>query len=613
MKSRKGNEQNLLGKLAHYKKYFLVSLLYLIFTLAMFYPLALHPNSLVLGDRGGVADLYQNLWDIWWVKYALFNLHTNAFSTKILFWPSGLNLAFVTLAPIVGLISAPFQGIGIAFAYNIIYFLGFVLSGLGMFILAQYITDNIYASVVAGFIFTFSAFHIAQSLHIHFINIEFVPLFLYFLLKLMREDKNNLYNAAGMSFSLAFSSLMGNVEQTIMLVLVFLLMIAIYLCYKKTRQRILSRNFALSLVLFAVLTLAIGSWNFIPLLNGILHSGGIGRANSLNTIKYNEAWSVFPADFFVPSYYNGLLHGIESAGGLYPSYSPQYVEQVAYIGITVIVLVAFGLGGNKKRDMIPWVIGALIFAWLSLGPVFGLYEIYHSLPAINIIREPGRFDLITSMFLAILAAYGAKIIFEHIKASNKGYKMKTYLVLMVILLLMFVENNGVPISGATQLVNPSAPQIYYQIANTPGNFSVLELPATPFGVYDTSLYPAKATFYTSITHKPLVGGYAGGRENVSNDQSLAAIPLVDQTYYLLTNNTDSFNSSNSSDYTNQTLMVLSSYNTSYVILQKGAFTQNQLPIMESYLQGVFGNPVYNDNTTIAFETANATSKYLNKN
>ena len=213
------------------------------------------------------------------------------------------------MAPLLGIISAPFQALfGTVFAYNLMFFMGFALSGLCMFILADYLTKNSYASTVAGFVFAFSAFHIAQSYsHIHFMNIEFVPLFIYFMLKVIDSAKMSYPNIVGMAASFALTTLIGNIEQTVMLLLAAILMIVVYLFYKDHRAKIVSRRFLISTIIFVVLAFVIGAWNFLPLINAIMQPGGLATANYLNTAQSSAAWSTTIAALFVPSYYNGII------------------------------------------------------------------------------------------------------------------------------------------------------------------------------------------------------------------------------------------------------------------------------------------------------------------
>ena len=163
--------------------------------------------------------------------------------------------------------------------------------------------------------------------------------------------------------------------------------------------------------------------------------------------------------------------------GIYNAvYAPDPVEKVAYIGYLVLALVVFGIYRNGKK-MVPWIIGAVIFLWLSLGPQFGLYAIYHAIPGISVIREPGRFDLIASLFIAILAAFGAKALFEHLTSNNKQQNSRviTYVVLIAILGIMFVESNGLHVgSSVNEVTTIQVPQLYYALGNLTGNFQFLD-------------------------------------------------------------------------------------------------------------------------------------------
>lgn len=588
-----------------YRKHLLVSIFYLAVALIMFYPITLHMNTLIPGTG---ADPYEQLWSIWWVKYAVFNLHTSVYHTNLLFWPIGSNLAFSTIAPLNGIESAPFQIFGTVFAYNIIFFIGFVLSGISMFILAEYLTKNTYAAIIAGFIFTFSAFHLAQAYELVFINICWAPLFLYFFLRLTDDKGNRYMNIIGMSASFALSTLMGVIEQTIMIFLLLILMLILYTFDKATRKKIFSMKFAKSMTIFFVLAFIIGAWNFIPLINAVLQPGGLGVVNNYNRIIYDELWSTNPIAYFTPGYYNAIFYNAVNSSGLYQFvYYPDAHERAAYIGVTVLVLMFFAII-RDKRKMFPWAVGAFVFAWLAVGPAFGLYVVYHAIPGLNVIREPGRFNMITTMFIAILAAYGTKLIFDYINehyTTRKQRRKMTYLVLAIILALMFIENNTLQIGNSPRLTtNIAFSPIYYKIANMSGNFSILELPIIPYGASEPWTYPGEATLDTSITHKPLVGGYVS-RVNSTLASILTNIPIATQTFNLLMNGTANYTIQTNKSYENRTISILKSYNTKFVIVQKAAFNQQELAEVESNLENTFGNPIYNDNTTMAFDTSAA--------
>ena len=614
--TKEGWTSILRGKKQTIKKYAFVTLLYLIIALVMFYPITLHMGSVAPGSGG---NTYQNLWDIWWVKYAVLDLHTSIYYTNMLFWPLGVNLVYQTMSPLAALISAPLQALGVVFAYNVIFLVGFALSGAAMFLLADYLTENRGAAFIAGLVFTFSTFHIAQAYaHLIFINIEFVPLFLYFLIRAMKE-RWSYTNIVGMSASFALAALMGNIEQNMMLLILLFLVAAIYAINKPTRPSVISRRFAFSIALFAVMAFVIGAWVFVPLANSVLKQGGLATANVMNTLEADGMLSHDLLSFFVPSYFNGVFSAISTIPSIYNTFfAPDPPERVAYIGFTVIALALYGLYRNRRREAL-WLVLAVIFGWLTLGPhiqiagiatIPGIYYLYHLLPAINIVREPGRFDLIFTMMMSILAAYGAKALMERLGRERRDMK---YMAVIALSLLILIESNGMPLGSvisSSVATNVMPSHLYSELSNTlpsntlPSNFSVVQLPALPQG-NASQLYLGEATYYTSISHWPLVGGYVT-RENLTDELLLYNMPLIVQAAGKI------YQSPVNEDYTNQTLMTLSNYRTAFVIVTKDAYNSTMLAQLDDYLSTVFGSPVYNDSTTIAFQTSKAVSGSLFK-
>ena len=589
-------------------------ILCLAIALVMFYPLTLHMNS---NAPGTGADTYQNLWDIWWVSYATFHLHTGIFYTKILFWPIGSSLVSSTIAPLIGILSAPLQAAGTVFAYNMMFFLGFALSGLTMFILADYLTKSKHASAVAGIVYAFSAFHIAQSYsHIHFISIEWVPLFAYFLLKVVNDHSgfrsiNTWIDIAGMSISFALTTLMGNVEQTIILAVAFIFLIVAMAIVKGTRRKVLSLRFALSMAIFIILAFVVGAWNFIPIIHMISAPGGLSSVNYLNSRIANQQWSASAIGLFIPSYFNGIAYSHGVPNWIYQLFAADPVERVDYIGYAVLALSVYAVY-KYKRDMAIWAAGAVIFIWLALGPSFGLFAAYHSVPLFHVVREPGRFQLISTMFMALLAGFGAKALLTDIAPnhrSEKRHRNMLYAALAIIIIIMLIENNGIPTGSVREITNVSVPALYGDLAQQPGNFSVMGLPALPASANNTYLYQGMDTFYTSITHKPLVGGYVG-RQNATSTLLLYNIPLAEEASTLIANGSAYYDTPVVQNYTNQTLLTLYNYNTEYIILHEDAFTSQELNEIGAYLEKVFGQPVYVDNGTVAFQTETAINRSI---
>ncbi len=591
---------------------------YLIIALIVVAPIT---ANMVGNAPGSGGDTYQNLWDIWWVAHAVTHFHS-IWSTNLLFYPIGANLIYQTMSPIGALVTAPFQAVSIPFAYNVMLFLGYVTSGMCAYVLAKYVTRNAYASFIAGLVFSFSAFHVAQSYaHIDWIAIGWVPLALYFFLRMMKDERKYAYGV-GLGITIVLAAFMGDVEQGVMLLLLLVLVavayLALYLRDRKTVKFMFVPKFWVSVVIAVAVAFVLGSWGFIPLLHNILTPGTLGLANYLNDASHNELWSAPLGSFFIPSYYNGIFNIAGSTGYFKGTFGYDPTERVAYVGYTVLALIAYGVYKTRKQYLL-WVGIALVFGWLALGPYLQvggtppplpeLYLLYHALPVINIIREPGRFYLVFSMAAAVLAAVGFKSVIERYGKSGQ----KELMITAIVTVLFVIEGPGIGLTHSfAQLVSSSAsvPALYSQIAKLPENFSMLLLPAmtNTYGA-QAMLYPGLNTYYEAIAGKPLVGGDAG-RENATQQLSLYNIPLAIQAQNLEASGTFSYPTPVNESLLNETLLTLYNYNTTLIAVSKSAYTQTELSRLESYMAAAFGNPVYNDNTTVAFSDVGAINSSL---
>jgi hypothetical protein len=591
----------------------IAALIYLVISLINFWPLTTNITTTVAGTGG---DIYQMLWHIWFVGNSIFSAHQSIWSTNLVFWPVGANLIYETMIPIASALAYPFSAISLEFSYNLIFFFGFVLSGIGMFILADYITENRYAAFFAGLVFTFSAFHIAQAYgHLEYANLEWVPLAIYFFLRMIRENDKYL-NAFGVSACMVLTMFMGDIEQAIMVFIAMLIIALWYAIGKESRVKIINRQFILSVAAFFVITFLIGIWAFIPILQGILAPGGLSTANALNDVQHNMLWSADLFSFFLPGYDNGIFHNISLS--YIDIYHGNVGETSTYIGYSVIALALLGLYKDWRKHAM-WIAIAAIFLILALGPIIqiggvstgvpSLYYLLKYIPVVEIIREPGRFDLIATLALSILAAFGVKELHGRIaSAKESDLRLKRIGAICLISLLFLIENNGMPLSASfasqiTTTVQP-IPSFYSELGSISGNFSVLQLPII-INQTMPELYPGIAEFYTTAMDKPIIGGYTT-RENTTQEDSVYNIPLAQQAtnlesglgfYY--------YPSPVNENYTNETLLTLYNYRTAFVSVAKSAYNQNELSELESYLYTVFGTPVYNDNTTIAFSATSA--------
>ena len=599
-----------------YVGYFKIALIYLAITLILFWPLTLNITSTVVNGGG---DVFQTMWNLWWVNYSLFVLHTSPYFTNLLYYPVGASLVTQTLTPIAGILSAPFQLVSLPFAYNTMFFLDFALSGLFMYLLADYLVENKYAAFIAGLIFAFSPMHIAQSYgHLDWTGIEFLPLYLLFMLKMFKS--NDLKYAVGAAISFLFITFLGDVEQGIVTVVVTFFLLLFYLATKR-RSSILNVNFARSLGVMVVVILVLGSPFFLSILYGIIHDGALSTASQQSSIAYNEIWSQSVFTYLLPSQFNNQFYGL--ATSVYGSiFYPNPTERTAYLGIVASVLAIVALFYDWKRSKFNntslWIFLGIVFFLLSLGPfiqltginsvsaVPGLYYLYAKIPLFNLVREPGRFDLVVTVALGVLAAIGAKELFNHerIKGITK-LKTEQYLT-AAIGIIIILEYVGITTPGPfvnSMFLNAQIPLGYKELGNIQGNFTVMMLPNLP-NATRPALYTGMAEYYQSAFQKQMISGYTS-RTNSTQELTVEVIPLSLSSLYLQEGYGFIYPTPIIENISNVNLLLLAYYNVHFIGVARSAYNITSLSTLYVYLTSLFGLPVYQDNTTMLFSTSNA--------
>lgn len=601
-----------------HREYFIASAIYLVIALIMFWNITANIAGSVVNGGG---DVYQSLWGLWWVPFSTFVLHQSAYFTSYILYPVGANLVSQTMVPLAGILTAPLQVAGLAFTYNFLLFTSFMLSGLFMYMLAKYLTKNMYAAFIAGLIFAFSPMHIAQSYsHLQWTIIEFIPLFTLFFLMALREHRKRYAILAGVSFVLL--TFAGDIEQGIMMV--FFVLVSLVLLLILDRKEVLNRKSITNLGIMAGVAIVLSLPFLLPILSSFT-SSTLNNANQLTDTAHNLLYSANIYSFLLPSYYNGLFHGLslgyynQTYGLVYlgSQYSPDATEKIAYLGYSVLILGIIGLFAclkKNRKQAIFWSAIFVIFVLMALGPLIqlsgtavsgipSLYALYKNIPLFNLIREPGRFDVIVTLALAIFAALGVEKLYES-NHANKNWMLYVAAIAIIIL----IEYNGMPLSAsfANSLTAPATiPLAYSQIGKVNTNFTILNLPALP-NATGSYLYPGVSMFYGTAARKPVVGGYAT-RMNATQEASLENIPLIVSSSYLQDGQGLVFPYPIHENYTALTTLWLTEYNVGFVSVLKSAYTPTEFGLLESYLDSFLGSPIYQDNNVTIFSTTAASA------
>jgi len=492
-------------------------------------------------DVPGGGDAWQYLWNIWWVKKSLLDLHSDPFYTNYLYYPGGVTLLFDTtvILECIGALPALLLGASLTQAYNGIVLTSFILGGYGTWLLVRYLTGSGVAALVAGFAFAFCPFHIGRMLgHMNLVSIQWLPFYLWALFHAAGAPGSELdrhFSGRRLAWAgLAGVFLAANFYTEFTFAIFLLLFTALYVGWRglvdndgEAAWRRLLNLGATMVVLGLVFAALVG-----PLL--------------LPTLKAQEGqdWMKPPAqetlvyssdllDSFIPSALHPLLGG---AAQQLEQRIPERnrTERAAFLGYTTIGVALLGL--RRRKALLFWLLTASFFWVLSLGPVlhlngysyFSKFErqvtlpytlLYQFVPGFNVMRVPARFVVIASLALAVLVGYALARLGQW-AASRPRFRWPARLTFafsfaLVAGMIMF-EFAAVPFPTVTV---PTANAFYQQVSADKEQYAILELP-----IRDLSDYLLLQTMHG----KPIIYGKLSRQPQ---DPFISSRPLL---LYLLT-------------------------------------------------------------------------------
>jgi hypothetical protein len=607
---------------------------YLLLTLVLTYPIAFDLFSQVPG--GG--DAWQHIWNLWWVKHALLDLHTNPYHTDLIYYPDGVNLYLHTLVLTAGLIGIPIQllGLGLIPTYNLIILMSFVLAGYGAFLLCHYLTRHTWASFVGGFVFAFAPYHFAHLLgHMNLASLQWIPFYVLLLLKALDAPPNrpSTHSAPAPQAGHPNSERVPNPTigtgtqhptpntqhsqphsalspQSSVLVLaglllavnaytdwlygIFLalftgLLVAWRVLVPSERRAMREAGVGwvqtfLRLAVIGAVALLLVSPVLLPTLNEARQ--GYAQQPPQETLVYSsDAVLAFVPSELHPIWGSYISHKLASNRN--PS------ERDVFLGYTVLALAAYGAWRlRRKRQVLFWAFIALATWVLSLGPILQVagksrftafdiavplpYLLLYKLPLFNIMRTPARLTVLTMLALGVLVAFtlAALLAPKTLPALSRPAGAPRRRFAIFGVL--------VPALIAFEFLAvpyPTVPPgwgvpIYAKIAAEPGSFALLELPIRPMGDYMA---------YQTIHGKPIIGGYLSRQPPYPLMTQLPALKYLQDT-------TDPSDPIKAQITGGKGVKSLSDLGVKYVIIRWWAYYPDQRAAMKSKLDALLGRP-----------------------
>jgi hypothetical protein len=469
-----------------WQEFAIVTLGYVAAAVAMTYPLLFHLQAGLVSHS---TDVWILAWDNWWIQHALSG-GQNIFSTTFLFFPSGVSLASHSFSFTHTLISALLQVFtDTTTAYNLAIWLIFPIAGLGMYWLARYVTRSRAAAWIAGLIFAFAPYHLTQALgHPHLSYVQFIPFAVLFILKAIESPRPRYI--VGAIVALALTAYAGP-----HLLVVTQTWLVIFLPFEFIAQRRrLQRPVLLALGSILIGTLVLS----LPLVLPAASDVAQGQSpEELQTGDFDNTQTDALA-LLVPTRYHPVLGA--SLTDIYRDLGKNN-QWMPYLGWLALLLSAVGVITQRRRS-IGWLVSGLACLILALGAQLRLYgTTYPAVPLpfvllqnifpFSFLRSPDRFNIIVSLPLAILAAYGLAAILRRFASSGARITITALATLAILFEYLSVPYPIMPLPETSPLSS-----IWQPTASRP-----------PYLICRWDAIPQLYLYFQTLHHQPLVEGH----------------------------------------------------------------------------------------------------------
>jgi len=448
------------------------------------YPLFLHitdyfPPNHIGNELNSYCDTLQTYYYFWLFKDNLLhggNIFYNRYEFSIDgykeyrgLWGFPLTILFLILS-----------SFGDIFAYNALIILSFGFSGLGMYLLVEYLTKDKYSGLISGIIYSMAPFRVGEILilgHIGGFFALFLPFIIYFYERAFTKKSLTDMMFAGMCIlTVAFTE--WHITYYIFL---FTLIYIPFKLLMQTNKDDLTKNISKYLKIFSVLLI------FISLSIGyIMHYKSQSRLNEFEGWDLNAicCYSPHPFYFFIRHQLNEF-----------------------YLGIFPIVIIIATLIQTKRipKNLHVWFYTLIFFGSviLTLGPNFplpnlSLYMLFYKfLPFFDHFRSPARIAIMVVLSLAILTGFAINRF-----PTASGIPRKIANIIIIALILPMVADYTFAPLNIGQLDENN--EVYRIVKESKSDSKILEIPIISADWPGNSIYE----YYITLHKKGIINGYS---------------------------------------------------------------------------------------------------------
>ncbi len=420
--------------------------LFTVLALVLSWPVILHLGSRVPGTATWAFDESTFLWNQWYLKHSLLDLHSSPLHTELTWYPLGMDLILYTFNFFNALIGLPLQLAGnLPLAANVTQLLATALSGFGAYLLALTVLRRAFsaqrasaslrlAAFLAGVIYAFGAnraVYLALG-HYNFATTQWLPFYALYLLRTLHRPGWRNGALAGLFFALAA---LAETTFASFLALFSLIIVGVWLAEPLAHGAHGARwrglgGVALAALVAAVLWAPVLAPTVREFVAGDYALTGWGESLKLSAdlkglVTPTELNPLFAAATAADgattpaARWEAALRAVEEGKGPFADIN------TVFLGWVTLALAGLGAVLGRRR-LRAWLWTALIFGVLSLGPLLQIggrylfsfdglltggvsvplpFILLHYIPFISANRAPNRNSLILMLALAVLAAY----------------------------------------------------------------------------------------------------------------------------------------------------------------------------------------------------------------
>jgi hypothetical protein len=362
-----------------------------------------HPGRVIFGNEN--ATLY--IWSFGWWRHAI-GSGTNPFVTHALYGGSSVNLTWTPSAPGLAFVLSPLTAVfGPVVAYNVAGVLLPAVAAWTAYLLCRYLTGSLWASLIGGYLFGFSAANLRQISpgNVNLSAVFLFPLVALLLLRYLRSELSARRLALWLGVLLAFQ-LTISTESTVMVTLALLVSLPLaFWLVPDLRSRIRS---SLGAIVTGYGLAAVIASPFVYYL--------LSDFNSKTVVTDIKLWGTDVLAAFVPSFVIGF-------GGTDLGFIHHHVKShSAYLGLPTIAMVALYAVQARRSHGGRFLLAAFAAAFVvTLGATLLVYG--HTLLTlpwwIVATHIPGLNDALPFRF-AILEALAAAVMVALWTARTRG-------------------------------------------------------------------------------------------------------------------------------------------------------------------------------------------------